>query len=214
MAFYVFALVDAPPLVGATRGFSSAVTFQRVAGCFIAVERRADVPPLEMGALQRHDRIVKALWKKVPAILPVRFGTLLDMQDVLDVLDGRDEELQGALAGVRDAAQYTWRSLPHTDAGRTAAPVAARSGTEYLRRAAAQAATVPSRYAGIRGAVAGLVLRERFQPAVANRVERLYHLVRREQAQAYELASGDAAAGASVVLSGPWPPYAFVPELL
>ena len=212
MAWYVFALVDEPPRRAAGRGFASALTFRRVPGGFAAVERRADVPPLEMGALKQHDAIVSRLWADVPAILPVRFGTLIDSHDLAESLAERDEEVVDAFADVRGRAQFTWRRLA---AVRPSAPATRpRSGAEYLRQAAGQGTAIPSRYAPIRQAVAAYVRRERFQPAAAPRPERLYHLVAKEDADAYQSAAGSVVVPGSVAFTGPWPPYAFVPEIL
>jgi hypothetical protein len=93
MPLYVFALIDAAPAGPSGRGLGSSLTFRRVAGVFAAVERRADVPPVEMGSLAAHQRIVERLADRVSAILPVRFGTLLTIEELEESLTDRDEEL-------------------------------------------------------------------------------------------------------------------------
>lgn len=212
MAWYVFALVDEPPRRPAGRGFAAPLTFRRVPGGFAAIERREDVPPLEMGALKQHDAVVSRLWADVPAILPVRFGALIQGTDLTDALAERGDELVEAFATVRNGAQFTWRSLV---APRSRAPsVPARSGVEYLRRAAGRDVTVPNRYAPVRNAVGPYVRRERFQPPVSPRPERLYHLVSKDDSHAYQAVASTVSLRHTVAFTGPWPPYAFVPEVL
>lgn len=109
MPLYVFALIDAAPAGPPGRGLGSSLTFRRVAGVFAAVERRADVPPVEMGLLAAHQRIVERLAGRVSAILPVRFGTLLTIEELEEALADRDEELADALDFVRGRRQMTWR---------------------------------------------------------------------------------------------------------
>jgi hypothetical protein len=88
MAWYVFALVDAPPERRAGPGLSGALSFRPVPGGFAVVERRADVPPIEFDTLRQHDAVVSRLADAVPAILPVRFGTLLELGEIEDALPG------------------------------------------------------------------------------------------------------------------------------
>ena len=109
MPLYVFALMDAAPSGSGGRGLNAAVTFRRVTGVFAAVERRADVPPIALGSLTSHQRIVERLAARVPAILPVRFGTLLTLEALKETLEERDDELTEALDLVRGRRQMTWR---------------------------------------------------------------------------------------------------------
>jgi hypothetical protein len=59
-----------------------------------------------------------------------------------------------------------------------------------------------------------LAAAERYQPRSAALPEALYHLVDRTRIDAYVAAAQPLQASiAGVTLSGPWAPYAFVPEL-
>ena len=109
MPWYVFALVDRPPAERQGRGLANALAVCRVPGAFAVVERRADVPPAELGALRTHDAVVARIAGAVPAILPVRFGTLLELDDLEETLAEREEELAEAFALVRGRVQFTWR---------------------------------------------------------------------------------------------------------
>ena len=117
MAWYVFALVDAIPAGRAGKGLSGALSLRKLPGGFLVVERRADVPPVEFGSLKRHQDVVARLAKQVPAILPVRFGTLLETGHLEEALQERDEEIREAFALVRGRVQFTWRTKRGPGAG-------------------------------------------------------------------------------------------------
>jgi hypothetical protein len=58
---------------------------------------------------------------------------------------------------------------------------------------------------------------ERFQPASATLPDTLYHLVPKRRVEMYRAVAARVAASrrtARLTLTGPWPPYAFTPELL
>ena len=223
-------------------------------------ERRADVPPLEFDVLRQHARVVERLAARVPAILPVRFGTLVTLEELEEALGERDEEMLDALALVRGCVQMTWRSQSTPEGKRQraeerlrpgrgggadraggAAPsesergwgpasigkrrqepetsdVVSTSGTDYLRRrAAAEQRALPVVMRPLRTAFARLVVAERFQPASAAMPDSLYHLVPKRQLMAYRrIAAGlpHSPRMSRLTVSGPWPPYAFTPELL
>src|SRR6476469_1958254 len=97
MAWYVFALVDERPRGRPGIGLDGGLSAQAVPGGFAIVERRADVPPMEFGTLKKHDAVLARLADAVPAILPVRFGTLLEPDHLQEALLDRDEEIVEAL---------------------------------------------------------------------------------------------------------------------
>ena len=109
MSWYVFALVDAPPHGPLGRGLKGALRARAAAGAFALVERRADVPPPELGSLRRHQAVVSRIANAVPAILPVRFGTLLDDDALDEALADREADIAEAFALVRHHVQFTWR---------------------------------------------------------------------------------------------------------
>lgn len=221
MAWYVFALVDRAPRKPAGRAFRGPLSFRRVANAFAAVERRADVPPAEFGVLEKHHAIVSRLARLVPAILPVRFGTLLETEELDDRLAERDEELARAFALVRNRVQFTWRVNgrgPRTFAGRPGRGqrrgVAVTSGAEYLIRAAAAARPEPpAAYRPIRTALAPFVVAQRYERRTDAIADALYHLVEARNAGRYLAAAGVLLrADPRFSLTGPWPPFAFAPE--
>lgn len=119
MPWYVFALVDRTPSGGKLKGLSGPLGVRKIPGGFAVVERRADVPPAEFGSLKRHHDVLAQLAPRVDAILPVRFGTLLDADAIEEALDERDEEIADAFDVVRGRVQFTWRrGRPASDARR------------------------------------------------------------------------------------------------
>jgi len=218
MPWYVFALVDAPPRGAKGKGLSGTLGLRRVPGAYAVVERRADVPPAEFGSLQRHQDVVAQLAGRVGAILPVRFGTLLDDEGIDEALAERGDEIAEALESVRDRVQFTWRRPLSRSARRASKPVLKEelSGGEYLRRAAKAAKPVPPpRWRPLRAKLAPLVASERYQPATATSPESLYHLVARDSAIRYAtLAAALRHADARLSMTGPWPPFAFAAGVL
>jgi hypothetical protein len=217
MAWYVFALIDAVPSRRAGKGLTGPIVLRKLGAYYVVVERRADVPPIELGALKKHHDIVARLWEGVPAVLPVRFGTLLDSEEIAEALDGKDDEVMEAFDLVRGRAQFSWRApgAPGRARSRTASrQPGTMSGTEYLRRAA-RATAPPPRFSAIRRRVGRFTAAERYEPARSAVPETLYHLVDRERIGAY-LAAASRIPSASTMPtpSGPFPAYAFVPEIL
>jgi hypothetical protein len=217
MAWYVFALLDRPPSRRAGKGLAAPVAVREFAGCLVAAERRADVPPVELGPLTRHHAVVARLWTATPAVLPVRFGTLLAGAEIAEALEDKGDELAEAFDLVRGRAQFSWRGrarhrVPARAATRRPEPM---SGTEYLRRAVHES-TAPPRFAPIRRALKPFLATERYEPSRPALPETLYHLVDRKSIDAYLSAASriPGRAPSAFALSGPFPPYAFVPEIL
>ena len=215
MAWYVFALVDAPP-DRPGRGLTGALAVRPIDGGFAAVERRADVPPFDFGTLQIHERVVDRLAGLVPAILPVRFGTLLTSSDLEGSFVDRDKSCAMPLT-VCEAAFSSRGAAPLRVRryARGTKAVRARTGMEYLRRAARAAHPLPpASFRRVRR-LANIAAEERFAPATPLMPAALYHLVDRARAAGYASAAADVRAHApGLTWSGPFAPYAFAPELL
>lgn len=219
MPWYVFALVDRPPAARSGRGLAGALALRRVPGCFAVVERRADVPPVELGVLKRHDAVVARLAGAVPAILPVRFGTLLEPEEIEESLRDREDEIAEALDAVRGRVQFTWRlsAGPRSPRSEVRHPKAEmETGTEYLRRAARAAnPSPPAAFRRLRDGLRPLITVERYQPATPSLPDSLYHLVARSSLDRYRLLAEKLASAAPALrVSGPWAPFAFTPDLL
>jgi len=221
MGWYVFALVDDAPRGRIGNGLTGPLTVRRIGNAFAVVERRADVPPADFGSLERHQRIVSRLAARVPAILPVRFGTLLDTETLDELLAERDEEIAEAFDAVRGRVQFTWRragaaARTRREPDGTPRETVAGSGATYLRRAAAASRPVPPPpWRTVRAKTAALVAAERYQPGSASVPDTLYHLLDRGNARGYAtIAAGLVRANPALTITGPWPPFAFAPEVL
>lgn len=224
MAWYVFALVDDMPAGTPGTGLTGPLGIRRVGSILAVVERRADVPPPEFGTLQRHQAVVTDLAARVPAILPVRFGTLLDTDALEEVLGAREEDVVDSFDLVRGRVQFTWRrrQLRGTRAEVRAPRFENRStehevrpGTDYLRRAArSMHPAAPAAWRTVRSTLKPLLAAERYQPATPSGPESLYHLVARADARSYKRLGAELASTGKMVVTGPFPPFAFTPELL
>jgi hypothetical protein len=195
-------------------------------------------------ALRGHDAVVRRIARVAPAVLPVRFGALVDSdRSLVTLLDAWSEDLQKALTLVDGHCQMTLRLFAR--AGAAAAPAlsgpvgeakagdeadgadqaheAARThpGTKYLtRRAQAHAfAQSAPELEPLRQALAPIVTAERIarhgRHDQGSLVLTACHLIPRSAVTTYRrlLRRHAAALQYRAVVSGPWPPYAFVPEL-
>jgi len=218
MAWYVFALVDAPPAGRLGRGLRGPLRARPSAGAYAIVERRDDVPPAELGSMRAHQAVVSRLSATVPAILPVRFGTVMDDDTLDEALNERDEDLAEALALVRDRVQFTWRRTRPSAASKVSAPahMPAGSGAAYLRRAAKAAnGAPPAAFRVLRDRLHPFVVRDKFQPASTGVPDTMYQLIDKTAVARYRAIADRLAAGnPALTVSGPWPPFAFAADLL
>jgi gas vesicle protein GvpL/GvpF len=232
MSLYVYAIVRRPfnrrVLIRANgarvRSVSAGATSAIVAEC------KGPLSPLSptVRALRGHDRVVRRIARVAPAVLPVKFGTLVDSdRSLVALLDAWSEDLQKALAVVDRHCQMTLRLFAlagvaappqQGSPGDEATEAGTHPGTSYLSRRARAHASAQS-------APELEPLREAFAPIVAaERIARhdrgplvltAYHLIPRGAVTTYRglLRRHAAALPYRAVLSGPWAPYAFVPEL-
>ena len=176
------------------------------------------VPDASPEVLRRYDGAMRRLAESLPAVLPVRFGTRFeDPAELAFVLRSRGPSLTRVLAHVRHRVQMTVRLIDEPEGLEPSRPIEPRrgSGTAYLR-ARAEAAARDRDIAGfdsVRGAVQRWLRDERVQRHGA--VVSVYHLIPRTAADRYRRAIARAAAssGLHVVVSGPWPAYAFADTL-
>ncbi len=186
-----------------------------------SVESRPTEP-----AIRRYDRTLREMAERLPAILPARFGTAMVEDELIFILSSRRGSLTRALRTVRGRVQMTVRVV-EGDTGASGAKGAASakdvvgrplqgasSGREYLLAkvgAATAARRVPA-FEPIRVAVAKWIRDERVTRHAG--VASIYHLIPRSSVNAYARCVHEAAdaAGVRLVVSGPWPPYAFAAD--
>jgi len=223
-AVYVYALVEArsrrpltPPRARAMQVRGHRIQLIPV-GTIQALVELLEVPPaLSEESLRAQHDIVVALARRFDAILPARFGAAVDIAELERLVVLREKSLRKALARVRGREQMTVRVFgPEPQAGiKTGMPV---SGTAYLhgRRQAARA-RVPASGRRIRRAVKSIMDRERIDTGHGRVQATLHHLIQRGRHEQYRALVRKALEGfptdGGIVISGPWPPFAFTPDL-
>ena len=215
---YLYALLSGPPACEAGIGVcAEPLRVVAVAGLVALVGDVAEPPAPTAITLRAQDTVLRRLSAGIDAILPARFGTLVENDMALaEALDRRRPELARALDRVAGCEQMTLRVW-----GECAA-VAPRfesagggPGTRYLagrRRLHERAHRVPE-LGPLRQRLGDLVREERAErhdrpPLLAT----VQHLVERGAGGRYvdEVhAAREAVAPWRVSVSGPWLPYAF-----
>src|SRR5687768_15778171 len=138
MSHYVYALLAEAPRGDAGAGLEAEpLRFVPVGGVLVAVGDMAAPPAVSPHTLRAHDQVVRRLAAAVDAILPVRFGTLLDGESALaDAIAGRAPRLRQALALVAGREQMTLRVFGEAAPTEEVAPAAGDlgPGARYLER--------------------------------------------------------------------------------
>jgi hypothetical protein len=217
---YVFAFTStaAPPL----RHGSRRIEFIEVAGIHAAVERVTERPAVSEAALRVQHEIVMKIAEAVDAVLPARFGALLDREELEGLVLARLDPIKKALELVSGRVQMTVRVFTSgRPAGTYESPRARRtngadrpsSGTAYLEQRRREAAgPLTGAAEAISRAASGLIRAERSQRGEGRIEWTLYHLVDRQVVPQYERAM-EPFKSEAVAATGPWPPFAFVPDL-
>jgi hypothetical protein len=191
-----------------------------------AVGDMAEAPPVSATTLREHDRVVRRLTALADAVLPVRFGSLVDDEsEVARHLESAEEALESALDLVKGREQMTMRIYQRAENSEREESMPAEPdradvgpGARYLhaRRRASAHETRSAAFAALLPAVETLVSAERIEAhETAPLIASIHHLVERGQGAAYTAAVDMTAASLDrvrVVVGGPWPPYAFAPE--
>jgi hypothetical protein len=226
----VYALTGARRLRPGTRGAAGErLRLVRAGAVAAIVGDVARAPRTTIRNLRDYDAALRRLHVERAALLPARFGTCFGAADELVlVLRERQRTVRDALSQVRQRTQMTLRVIAanHEGArsaarktdlhqshvnGRDAHAQLADAGSRYLRSRAAEAARdrdIPG-FEAVRNAVKRWVRAERVEKQAG--VVTVYHLVPRGSADVYRAAVERAAAESRLrmVVSGPWPPYAF-----
>ena len=213
---YVLALIESaarlPDRIGRRR-----VDAIDVEGITCVFERRRSVPTVSERSLRDQFRAIVALQEWADAILPVRFGALLDAAELARIVRQRRTMLKRALRRVRGRTQMTVRVFGESAVDeREASP---RSGTAYLQaRARASRPEVPPTARAIRRAVAPFAADESIERGRGRVRLVIHHLIARGVVMRYQSRIDRVLAGVgdadTVVVSGPLPPYAFAPDVM
>jgi hypothetical protein len=184
-------------------------------GVFAAVERIAERPRVSEAALRAQHDVVMRLSADVDELLPARFGSFVDEDELRQVLALRRKIIDEALDLVRGRVQMTVRLKEDAPASSGPAPAltTTTNGTAYLEaRRAAAAPRLPIAATALSAAVGHLVVAERADRSPGINAASIYHLLAKKDVRRYTAAIVRLDAP-DLSLSGPWPPFAFAPDL-
>lgn len=222
MSVYLYALLaDLPPGPLGCGIQGEPLRALECAGLVAIIGTVPETPAVDAGALRAHDQTVRRLAGMSDAILPVRFGSVVDDErDLARLLEPDAQGWRDALARVAGREQMTMRVYGRGEPAPVPRPEGESNlgpGARYLdaRRRAAHREGLAA-LAALGPALAPLVSGERVErhgtpPLLAS----VHHLIRRGGAAAYAARAEEAAArlaDVTVTVSGPWPPYAFAGE--
>jgi Gas vesicle synthesis protein GvpL/GvpF len=165
-------------------------------------------------ALEEQHAIIVRLADRGPALLPARFGSRSSESALRRTVLRRESEILESLARVRGCRQMTIRVFGEAD---PEGPVAQRvqSGTAFLKSRQARAHYQPPEVALIRDALGSLVAAERVESGQRGLRVTIFHLVATTDLDAYRTCVASLRLDPyQVMVSGPFPAFAFTPELL
>jgi hypothetical protein len=187
-------------------------------GIFAVTETLQQAPAISEETLRRQQVIVSSITARTDAVLPARFGSFVEVEELRRLVDSRRDVIRTALELVRGREQMTVRI---TGAERPPATVRSQpgvplTGTAYLnaRREESLGTALPG-VATVRDAVKDLVAADRVQPGPA--AVTVYHLIASGSSDSYRArlaAVGSKLAPLVLRVTGPWAPFAFAPELI
>jgi hypothetical protein len=224
VSVYVYALVAEAPSEGLGTGMSGEALRVVTCGRLLAVVGDTSArPPVTSTALREHDRTIRRITAVTDAVLPMRFGSMVDGElQLARHLEPAEAALEAALVLVAGREQMTVRVYERQaraeESTRIAASPAAANlgpGARYLLERRQTLEHDPHRAAldAVLAAPAAFIRGQRIEshgspPLIAS----VHHLIERGQAEAYAAALHAGTADlidAAVTVSGPWPPYAF-----
>src|SRR6266545_4979327 len=107
----VYALISgrSPRVFTTSNGERLRVVRRGTLAAVVSDRSRASSSPAN---LRRYDRVMRELAARFPAMLPARFGTSVDEDELMFILSSRRASLTRALTTVRGRVQMTIRVLP------------------------------------------------------------------------------------------------------
>ncbi len=225
MSVRLYAFVSPAPaglLVGLTGVDAEPLTLvraHRIAAVIGVCSTDAPIDVVSRRALQRHDRLVRALANRATAVLPARFGVRTARRgDVREFIRGGHRVLRSALELVRNREQMTVRIVRRTAIRPAVAarPTSAAPGRAYLLSRVTQPLSVLPELRAAAALWAEHVRAERGQRSRQAALLTIFHLIDRGTGPAYRRVLRKAAATVpdlELRVSGPFPAYAFTPWL-
>jgi hypothetical protein len=180
-----------------------------------AIIERSRTPGGTLEDIQFQHRLVGRLAARSPALLPARFGSIVTENALRSLIAERHGEIEEALRLVRNCEQMTVRVFGPAEKalGIASEPV---SGTAYLARRRERTHQQPAEAGIIRRELGALTRAERTEPGERGIRLVVYHLVARRQVPRYRRRASvlqSLLSPYAVTVTGPWPVFAFAPEL-
>ena len=181
-------------------------------------------PGRSLADIQLQHRIVGQLAARATALLPARFGSSAAESALEALVSERQDEIRSALRLVRRCEQMTIRVFGNDSSEPTGSyadlPVQAEetrtNGTAYLVARQRRAHHVPPELDVIHRELGPLVRDERVATGDRGIRAVVYHLVARRAVARYQRRASvlpSVLAPHAVTVTGPWPVFAFAPEL-
>jgi hypothetical protein len=184
-------------------------------GQICAVVRPHEGPPeRSTGALQEQHAIVLQLAARSNALLPARFGSVVDARSLRATVARHRAAIADALALVRGRQQMTVRVFGSPVADKPP-EIRTAGGTAFLESLRARAHYMPGEVPIIQAVVGDLPSAERVAVGEGKLRVTVYHLVPREAIEAYRRKAAELSSRLEpyeVMITGPWPAFAFTPE--
>jgi hypothetical protein len=181
-----------------------------------AIVERRERPEFTTDAVRQQHDMVSRLTSRLPVVLPARFGSVTDEPSLRALVSRHRDEILAAFQQTRGCAQMTVRIFGPDAGGREESRPAARTGTEFLERARERSKHVPAEAATVRAEMSAYVKAERIASGERSGLVTVFHLVPLESLDSYrQRASGlqSMLPRHAVTVTGPWPVFAFAPEL-
>jgi hypothetical protein len=185
-----------------------------IGGIDVIVERSL-TPGRSVEDIRFQHRLVGRLAARAPALLPARFGSVVTEDALKSLVSERHSEIEEALRLVRNCEQMTVRVFgPGEDAPGIGSPPV--SGTAYLEKRRERTQQRPPEAEIIRRELGSLTRAERAEPGDRGIRLVVYHLVAKRQISRYRRQAcvlQTLLSPYAVTVTGPWPVFAFAPEL-
>ena len=210
---YVYAL-SSPGLPRRLSVLGRRLNCLTIGGVDVIVER-SGTPGRSLEDIQLQHRIVSRLAARASALLPARFGSMVTEGAVKSLVSERQDEIQEALRLVRNCEQMTLRVFGPAEREEATDPPSG-SGTAYLARRRERAHQRPPELEIISRELGALVTAERAEAGERGVRLVVYHLVARRLVSRYRRRASvlqTLLTPYAVTVTGPWPVFAFGPEL-
>ena len=184
-------------------------------GVDVIVERAA-APELTTDAIRHQHEVVTRLAQRASVILPARFGSSSSTMALREIVSQKRSEILDGFALVRGCVQMTIRIFGSGFLAPVEARTAPRTGTEFMERLRNRAHAVPPPVKIVRRMMSSYVKAERIADGGQERRITVFHLVARAAVGSYREGASELQGQLEpliVTITGPWPVFAFVPEL-